>query len=143
MNQPYITGGFLYHPGARKVLLHRRSAEAPRYPNAWASFGGWSEAEDRGNPVHTWRRELREELGITLQPEQAVPLYDYVDPRIGLRRYIFYCEWPSLTMDFALGEGDGFGWFTVDEALRLPDLTDVDREDLLVLRDTLGVSGAQ
>ena len=133
----------MYHRATRNVLLHRRNAKAPRYPNTWASFGGWSEAEDNDEPVATWRRELREELGVELQPDQVASLGDYIDPRVGLRRYVFSCEWASLTTAFALGEGDGFAWFPLEEALRLPDLTDVDREDLLTLREKISPAGTE
>ena len=33
-----------------------------------------------------------------------------------------------------LGEGDGFAWFGIDEALALPDLMELARDDLFALR---------
>ena len=85
MAEDYNAGGFLYHAASGKVLLHHRDAQAPRFPNLWAGFGGRCEDVDGGNPVATWRRELGEELGIELTPEQIVPLRDYFSPVTGRR----------------------------------------------------------
>ncbi|HEX2037662.1 MAG TPA: NUDIX domain-containing protein [Chloroflexota bacterium] len=133
MSQRYASAGVLYHPQSGKVLLHHRDGGAPSFPNQWHTFGGGMEEEDGGDPVATWRRELREELGITVAAEQVIPLYEHV---LGpdRRTFVFYCEWPVLSEDFVLGEGDRFAWFTFDEALRLPDLTEWARERLLRLR---------
>lgn len=106
----------------------------PVNPNKWGFFGGGSEDEDRENPVATWQRELREELGITVQAERIVPLWNYALTS-GKRRYVFYCEWLSAGEDFVLGEGAGLAWFTLEDALLLPDLTEMVREDLLLLQD--------
>ena len=108
METPYTAGGFLYRPGTGQVLLHHRDANAPRHPDLWSNFGGRSEASDGGDPVATWRREMREELGVELTPAQIRPIRNHVNPGTGRHRYIFYAEWPSLDEDFTLTEGDGF-----------------------------------
>jgi len=108
----YGSVGVLYHRASGKVLLHHRDGKAPHYANLWAGFGGLGEPEDGGDPVATWQREMREELGIELRREQIVPLREYISPHSGRPRYIFYVLWPTLdTEHFVLGEGDGFGWF--------------------------------
>jgi 8-oxo-dGTP pyrophosphatase MutT (NUDIX family) len=137
----YTAGGYLLHPGSGKVLLHHRDASAPRYPNVWAGFGGRSEDRDGGDPAATWQREMREELGISLTREQIVPLYDQRSPYTGRRRYLFYATWPTLDETFILGEGDGFGWFEIEEALEKPDLQDLARGDLSTLRERLAALG--
>lgn len=100
----------------------------------WAFFGGASEEVDREDPIATWCREMQEELGVTIDSDRIVPLCDYVN-RNGNHRYVFYCEWPTLDDTFVLGEGESYEWFTVDEALALPNLTYGTRRDLEYFRE--------
>ena len=111
--------GFLYHAPSSKVLLHLRGPDAPPNPGKWAFFGGRCEPEDGGDLLATWRREMREELGVALDPARVVSLRHgtYADDT---RWHDFYCEWPSL-----------------DEALGQPDLADYAREDLRLFRERL------
>lgn len=136
----YGSTGFLIHPATRKVLLHHRDRSALVYPDLWSFFGGSSEKQDSGDPVTTWLRELREELGIVLKVEQVIP-FGEGEFANGKRRYVFYCEWPTLSEDFILGEGQGFAWFDLDDALQLPTLTPIVRADLLMLRERLASLG--
>src|SRR3954447_20937845 len=133
----YAAVGFLYHAASRQVLLHHRDASASLYPECWAGFGGRDEPEDGGDPAATWRREMREELGVDLAPEQIRPLRQYINPDVGRPRYIFYVLWPTLDDTFTLGEGDRYAWVPLDEAIVLPDLMDLARGDLLFLRDAV------
>jgi 8-oxo-dGTP pyrophosphatase MutT (NUDIX family) len=138
----YAAVGFLFHAATRQVLLHHRDANTSFYPETWAGFGGSNEPEDDGDPPVTWRREMREELGIALTFDQIKPLRSYVNPHVGRLRYIFYVVWPSLDDDFALTEGDGYAWFPLDEAIALPDLMELARDDLVCLRDTVAQDAA-
>ena len=139
MTQQYGAAGFLYHRDAGQVLLHHRDGKAPRFPNHWSDFGGTNEPGDGGDPVATWQREMREELGVELDHEQISPLRVYVSPYTGHPRHVFYAFWPTLdTSAFVLGEGDGFGWFALDEAIALTDIVDLARDDLLALREVVG-----
>lgn len=133
----YASVGFLYHPPSGMVLLHHRDANASHYPLCWAGFGGRSEPVDQHDPLATFRREMREELGIDLAPEQIRYLRSYVNQDVGRQRHIFYALWPDPDHTFALAEGDGYGWFSLDDALRLPDLMAYAREDLTYFRDTV------
>ena len=131
-----VAVGFLYHAASGKVLLHLRNLDKPPNPGKWAFFGGRSEPADGGELLATWLREMREEIGVTLDPARVVSLlhgaYDN-----GTRWHAFYCEWPSLDEDFVLTEGRRYAWFTLDEALSLPDLADYAREDLHLFRERL------
>lgn len=129
MSRPYVAVGFLFHRETRRVLLHRRGVDAPSYPDQWHMFGGHGDDADGGDPVTTWQREMREELGIALERGRIVLLWNH--DAAGRRRFIFYYEWPSLASRFALGEGQGYAWFTLAEALGLPNLTDLARNDLV------------
>ena len=123
----------LYHVASGKVLLHERDEYAPVNPNKWGLFGGGGEDEDDGDPITTLRRELREELGIAVEPDGIVPLCEYLN-RGRVDRYVYYCAWPSLSTDFVLGEGRSFAWVGVDDALQHLDLSDGTRRDLLVFK---------
>jgi len=133
---PYIAFGFLFHASTMRVLLHRRGPNAVGYPNRWSFFGGKAEIEDAGNPIATWRRELREELGIAVEADGVQPLRDYASLE-GMYRYVFFTDWPELTDDFVLGEGVGFKWFNLETVLALPDMSDQGRDDLLFFQAQL------
>lgn len=128
----YYATGFLYHPLSRQVLLHRRDHLAPANPDTWSLIGGGSEPEDQDDPVATWLREVWEEIGVALSLDAVRSLRDYLNPRHGTHRYVFYVEWPTLSTDaFVLGEGIGVAWFPLAQALALPDLTPGARKDLI------------
>lgn len=118
----YASDGVLYNTEARQVLLQHRSPDMPLNPNRWGLFGGGAEVVDAGDPVATWCRELREELGIVVTPARVRALGERMW-RDGTLEYLFYCEWPSLSTDFVLAEAQGVAWFTFEAALELPDLT--------------------
>lgn len=128
-----VAVGFLYHAASDQVLLHLRSPDKPPSAEKWAFFGGRCEPEDGGDLLVTWCREMREEIGVALDPAHVVSLRQgiYAD---GKRWHDFYCAWPSLDNDFVLTEGRCYAWFTLDEALSLPDLADYAREDLRLFR---------
>lgn len=135
----YFAGGWLFHAASRKVLLNFRGSVTPFNPDTWSVFGGWSEDEDDGDPTVTWCREMREELGVLINPSQVVPLCDYQPTSNPFHRYIFYCEWPTTAEAFALAEDEpdlaGYAWFTLEEALALPNLGKGARHDLTLFRD--------
>src|SRR5687768_3861428 len=135
-----VAVGFLYHAGSGKVLLHLRDVDKPPNAGKWAFFGGRAEPEDVGDLLATWCREVREELGVTIDRERVVSLrhgtYDN-----GQRWHDFYCEWPTLDDDFVLTEGQRCAWFTLDEALGLPDLADYARDDLMLFGRVARESG--
>ena len=129
----YGSGGALYHAATRRVLLQHRTDDAPVWPGQWGLFGGGEEPEDGGDPLATWCRELREELGIVLDPALIRPL-GQTPGRNGAPRHLFAYPWPAPTLDFALGEGQGFAWFTIEDALGLALLIPLAAECLLLLR---------
>lgn len=118
------------------MLLHLRGADAPPNPGKWAFFGGRAEPEDGGDLLATWCREMREELGVALDPARAVSLRHGTDED-GTRWHDYSYMWPSLDEDFVLTEGQRYGWFTIGEALGLPELADYARDDLLLFREHL------
>src|SRR6185436_1682945 len=127
---------FFYHAPSRRVLLQHRTDDAPSYPGHWGMFGGGGEPEDGGDPTLTIRREVQEELGLALDPGRVVPLWDYMTSR-GSHRYVFLYPWDDPEYPFIQTEGQGRGWFTVEEALGSLTLTDNGRRDLLLLAERL------
>lgn len=122
----------LYHPQRRQVLLHKRDAGAPVNPNKWALFGGLAEDEER--PIPALIRELREELAIEVDPAGVAELCDYLTER-GVHRCVFRTLLLLEKDDMRLGEGEGFDWFTIEQALQL-DLTTSTRRDLTLFAGT-------
>jgi 8-oxo-dGTP diphosphatase len=131
-----VAVGFLYHSVSGKVLLQLRESDKPPNAGKWAFFGGRAEPEDGDDLLATWCREMREELGVSLDPARVMSLRHGKHDN-GLRWHDFYYEWPSIDDDFALTEGQRYAWFTLDEALGLPDLADYARDDLILFRDGL------
>ena len=98
------------------------------------------EYEDDGDPLRTIRREVGEELGLALDPDQIVTLWDYMTSR-GSHRYVFLYPWDDPDHPFNQTEGQGRGWFTIEEALRTLTLTDNARRDLTFLAERLTPPG--
>lgn len=132
-----VAVGFLYHQDSGKVLLHLRGVDQPPSAGMWAFFGGRAEPEDGGDPLATWRREMRAELGVEIDPAR-VALQRHGTTDAGSRWHDYYCEWPSLDQDFVLTEGQRHAWFTLDEAFSLLNLAGYARDDVIIFRNTPG-----
>jgi 8-oxo-dGTP diphosphatase len=132
--QPFSAAAFLYDPAARALLLHLRDDKAVQYPNSWAFFGG------RGEPGETdvdcCLRELREEIGLSLQPHELHRLREYaVDPRE--YQITFHAE-KSIPLDrLVLGEGADFAWVPLANALSLP-MNEYHKSDIRQFAAALG-----
>ncbi len=124
-----VAVGLLYHAASGKVLLHLRDVDKPPSAGKWAFFGGRAEPEDGDDLLVTWCREMREELGVTIDSSAVISLQagSYEN---GARWQVFFCAWPTLDDDLVLTEGQAYGWFTFDEAYGLADLATYARDDL-------------
>ena len=139
MSVRHVAVGFLYHAATGRVLLHLRSPDKPPSAGQWAFFGGGAEPEDGDDLRATWCREMREELGVTLDPARCVSLRHGTYPD-GSRWHDFFCAWPSLDTAFALTEGQRYAWFTLAEAFALPNLAEYARGDLRHFRERIGAN---
>jgi 8-oxo-dGTP pyrophosphatase MutT (NUDIX family) len=123
----FWAGGFLFDRPRTAVLLHHRDGNTSANPHKWAFFGG--QGEQGESYVDCFVREMAEEIGLPLQPEQAVHLREYMNTLVNQYRVVFYVEIYVPTERLVLGEGAGFDWFALDAALRL-DLAQRTRDDL-------------
>ena len=123
----FYTGGFLYNPKTRSVLLHFRDDKTPNNPNKWAFFGGTSEGQE--SPKECFARELQEELGIKVAEEEIQSVCDYLNVDRGTWRYTFYVESDKEKSEMTLGEGADFDWIPLEKVFEY-DLTDKTVRDL-------------
>jgi 8-oxo-dGTP pyrophosphatase MutT (NUDIX family) len=106
----------------RKILLQHRSKDAPTYPDQWGFFGG--SIENNETPVDAIRREIKEELGLSL--ENLYFITSILDDEDKIERYIF-----KSFLDIDVGvlksqqrEGDDLAFFPFEELKELPMMTD-------------------
>lgn len=133
MGKAFYSGGFLYDPKSEKILLHKRDNKTKNNPDSWAFFGGLSKKQE--NPADTFIREIREELGLQLNLELLRTVTHYFNPDFNTHRYIFFAEAKEESL-LTLGEGEGYGWFYLSDALQL-DLTKRTKQDLQFFKKTL------
>jgi 8-oxo-dGTP pyrophosphatase MutT (NUDIX family) len=131
----FWAGGFLYNSKDGTVLLHHRDGNTKINPNKWAFFGGLNEGPE--TPVECFVRELREEIGFSVGPEQAIPLREYLNIDMGTYRVIFYVESDVSEDDLTLGEGAGFEWIPLAQVSGY-NLTDKTQDDLRYFIKTMG-----
>jgi 8-oxo-dGTP diphosphatase len=127
-------GAFLYNPKTSEVLLHKRDGNTKINPHKWAFFGGLLEGEE--TPVEALTRELQEELGIAVAPDEVVPLCNYFNEERSTHRHSFYIVSEKRKDEMVLGEGAGLDWIPLEKVFEY-DLTDKVRNDLRTFLDTL------
>lgn len=111
-----------------KILLQHRAADAKRNPNNWGSFGGG--IEEGETPEQAARREAFEEIEYTLQNPKLID-EEAENGSEEITTYTFTEEYDS-SQPIVLHEGQGYGWFTIPEALELP-MSDHQRPTLVRL----------
>lgn len=125
--KPFWSGGFLYNPDEKEVLLHKRDGNTAFNPNMWAFFGGLQENEE--TPLDCFVRELEEELSINIDRSHVVPLIDYLNEEFDTYRYVFYLESQLKPSEMELTEGESIEWVSIDR-LNEYDLTEKTERDL-------------
>lgn len=98
-----------------KVLLQHRSPDAPRSPNNWGCFGGG--IEEGETPEQAVRRECYEEIEYTLRESKLI--YEEATNGSKCTTEYTYIEEYDPSQPIKLHEGQGYGWFTAQEALAL------------------------
>jgi 8-oxo-dGTP diphosphatase len=107
-------------------LLLQQALPGKAHAGLWEFPGGKVESEE--NPRLALAREVREELGLTLDPAAMRPLAFADEPRSGERPGIvlFLYDCPMWEGQAAALEGQAFGWFGLAGAAGLP-LAPMDR----------------
>ena len=125
--QKHAAAGFLYDSKHKAVLLHLRDGNTKINPNKWAFFTGLAEWDE--THIETFRREIREEIGILL-PLECINEFDvYVNEEHNTIRHVFVAEYYVPLSLLTLGEGAGFDWVPLNKVFEL-DLTEKTERDL-------------
>lgn len=98
-----------------KVLLQHRTSDAPRFPNCWNLFGGG--IDEGETPMEAIFREIQEELDYSLVDPTLYVTMHFGDEVFFGKKYIFKAHYDDKPL--TLLEGQGMGWFTKEEALKL------------------------
>lgn len=121
-----VAGAVLLHPDGRVLLQHRDDKPEIESPGQWSLFGGGM--DDGEGPEGAMLREIEEE--IDYRPSAYRPLLVFSGWATEFHIYLASVTVPLE--ELTLMEGQGFGYFTVPEALRL-DLTEVARVAMVAL----------
>ena len=112
----------------RYLLQLRDNKPGIFFPGHWGAFGGGVESGEQS--VNALRRELEEELGLTVAELRPFTRFEFDLTSMGFARVYrdyFEVRLPvSAAGSLRLGEGAGFEFFTRDELLALPRLAPYD-----------------
>ena len=115
-----VAGAVLLHPDGRVLLQHRDDKPGIESPGQWSLFGGG--LDEGEEPAEAMLREIEEEIGY--RPRAYRPLVVFSGWYAEF--HVYLAEVTPTIEELVLGEGQGFGYFTREEALEL-DLTEVAR----------------
>lgn len=107
--------------GPAGILLCRRSPASRAYPGSWDFPGG--HIEDGESAGDALVRELREELGITIERPRGAPSFrlsrgDGGPASLQLQGWAI-TGWDGVPSNCAPGEHTEIGWFGIPQALGL------------------------
>ncbi|QDW28690.1 NUDIX domain-containing protein [Arthrobacter sp. KBS0702] len=107
--------------GPAGILLCRRSPASLAYPGSWDFPGG--HIEDGESAGDALVRELREELGITIERPRGAPSFrlsrgDGGTASLQLQGWAI-TGWDGVPSNCAPGEHTEIGWFGIPQALGL------------------------
>lgn len=116
-----------------KVLLQHRSKNAKRLPNYLGAFGGGIEKNE--TPEEGLRRELLEEIEYMVKSPILLSVDKWLQEDTEMTGYNFIERYDD-TQQIVQHEGQGYGWFTISDALQLKMIKQR-RDALLKLKDYL------
>lgn len=107
-----------------KVVLQRRTKDAPYGPGLLGIFGGWVEEGETVDECLV--REIKEETSLDIDNLGIKSISDFVMPAsedFDKDRHFYLYEGNVASLDFEVYEGDGAEAFTVSELNERGDLT--------------------
>ena len=100
-----------------RVLLCHRHPDRRWYPNVWDVPGGHIDVGEL--PADAVRRELLEELGVSIRLDDTTPWRVYkLAPDLTLHAWVV-TDWSGTVTNLAPEEHDEIGWFRLDDLARL------------------------
>lgn len=122
-----VAGAVLLHPDGRVLMQHRDDKPGIESPGKWSLFGGG--LDEGESHAAAMLREVEEEVGYRPRAYRELLVFSgwYAE------FHVYLAEIASPLEELTLTEGQGFGYFTLDEALAL-DLTEIGRLSLEALR---------
>lgn len=122
-----------------KVLLNYRDKQRKHMPDMWAFFGGKIESEE--SVEEALRRETKEELDYNLrEPQFLIETKNTWVKEEGEELHIMHVFIEYINENdkssLKLLEGSDWGWFDIDDALKL-NILDVNIESLNKLKSIL------
>jgi 8-oxo-dGTP diphosphatase len=106
-----------------KVLMHKRAETKAKFPGFWIGPGG--HVEEGEDVLSAAIREIQEETGVTLQPEQislkVLAFHHHLDRGEVWMEYLFRAEIPSDQPIHSTQEGET-AWITIEELKSLDNI---------------------
>ena len=119
-----------------RMLLQKRTLDAPTFPGIWGFFGGGIEKGE--SPLEALKREIYEELEYEVRSPEFLfeQEYRHENPPRELKRFVFIEEYDPAR-ELVLHEGERMGWHTLEETLAIPDIPSFNRPVLQKIHDRI------
>ena len=108
-----------------RILLQKKDSTYTLGPCKWCLWGGWREGNETAE--ETIRREIKEEIGITIKEISSFGdfLYEGILERKNVKIYhkVFIIKFDGDLKKITLGEGAGFSLFEKSELQKLDILS--------------------
>lgn len=102
----------LINPAGEILLLHREDKPDIEMPNTWSFVGGG--IDDGETPEEAIVRETKEEIGYDVKEATLFKVY-----KDSIERHVFVAKIDKPISELNLMEGDDFGFFKVEDALKM------------------------